>query len=98
MSESQRKQAQSVAQLKRSRCKRCFPSPTTAAQTLSASSHTLQRPSNARFAIVAAQFNDIVTERLVNGCISGLAARGADTAEMPVCPVFGSFFVLRAFV
>ena len=45
----------------------------------------------ARFAIVAARFNDFVTSRLVDGAVHTLAAHGAATDDLPVVWVPGAF-------
>ena len=51
------------------------------------SSHSVLHPESTSFAIVASEFNDIVTERLVSACVSGLQARNAYTDDLPVRPL-----------
>lgn len=44
-----------------------------------------------RFAIVAARFNQTVTEKLVQGCLDGFAARGVSGSDIEVVWVPGAF-------
>ena len=51
----------------------------------------LQLPSGARFGIVAARFNEDITNRLLDGALAGLRAHGVADAAIRVVRVPGSF-------
>jgi 6,7-dimethyl-8-ribityllumazine synthase len=51
----------------------------------------LQAPKNARFAIVAARFNEFIVDRLVDGAVDALRRHGVSEGRISVVRVPGAF-------
>lgn len=48
-------------------------------------------PDGARFGIILSRFNDLITERLLEGALGTLRRHGVDTEELPVVECPGAF-------
>ncbi len=48
-------------------------------------------PDGARFGIILSRFNDLITERLLEGALDTLRRHGVDTEELPVVECPGAF-------